>query len=78
MLLAQQDLDHSKNWAGKWLLQINVDKCKMVSYGYHVPLENECSMKIKKCKKIEKIIVILDLDVIFDSKLKLDTFTQKQ
>jgi len=46
-----------KNWSDEWLLKLNIDKCKTVSYSlkhvidtnYHI-VENDCLFPIEKVK----------------------------
>jgi hypothetical protein len=63
----------SKKWSDAWMLKLNVNKCKTVSYGRHINLdyfyyiENE-----ESTYKLEKVDFIKDLGVTFDSQLKFD------
>ena len=71
--ILQKDLDNVKEWSDKWLLKLNVDKCKVVSYGKDI--KNDSIYYINSNtdqQKLEKLEIIKDLGVIFDSKLKFD------
>ena len=62
----------------KWLLKLNIDKCKVVSYGRHVTdyqyHVNHCGFDIA----LEKLSNIVDLVVNFDDKLSFkDHITDK-
>ena len=59
-----------KNWSDEWLLRLNIDKCKTVSYyvknpictQYHITHENNTHI-------LDKLDSVNDLGVIFDSNL---------
>ena len=61
-----------KNWSDEWLLRLNIDKCKTVSYHlknqfdtqYHIVHDNNTY-------SLEKLDSINDLGVIFDSCLSI-------
>jgi hypothetical protein len=63
----QEDLNSVCVWIKKWLLSLNIDKCKVISYGRKAPISY--NYRIDDCN-LEKINEIKDLGVIFDSKLK--------
>jgi len=56
----------SLNWADNWLINLNIVKCKTVSYGrnvdnnYYYSIDNT---ELRNMKSVE------DLDVTFDSRL---------
>jgi ribonuclease P/MRP protein subunit RPP40 len=43
-LMLQDDLNQLKIWLDKWLVTLNVDKCKVVSYGPHSAINNNYSI----------------------------------
>ena len=54
----------------KWLLKLNVNKCKVVSYGRNIPINanynlNQCILAREESYN--------DLGVKFDTKLKFDS-----
>ena len=53
----------------RWLLKLNVDKCKMVSYGRNVLINASYNLKQSVLKKEDSYN---DLGVKFDTKLKFD------
>ena len=65
-LLLQQDLNDIVEWINKYLLKLNVNKCKVVSYGKNVTnyVYNIDSVAL------ENLVMFKDLGVIFDSSLK--------
>jgi len=66
----QSILNLYKNWSGEWLLRLNIDKCKSVSYctkhsidnSYHITDRNQLF-------HLEKVESMVDLGVRFDSNL---------
>jgi len=57
----------------KWLLKLNITKCKVVSYGHHLDFKNDyCLQSEGSISVLEHIDYIKDLGVTFDSKLKFD------
>ena len=60
----------NKNWSDEWLLRLNTDKCKSVSYcikhptdtGYHIMHRNQLF-------PLEKVKSMVDLGVRFDNNL---------
>ena len=59
-----------KNWSDEWLLRLNIDKCKSVSYcvkhptdtSYHIMDRNQLFL-------LEKVKSMVDLGVRFDNNL---------
>ena len=68
-LLLQKDLDYIVNSINRFLLKLNVKKCKFVSYGRHD--DNRFKYYIN-AEELEHRDSIKDLGVTFDSKLKFD------
>jgi len=60
-----------KTWSDEWLLRLNIDKCKTVSYYLkHPPLDTQYHIIDGNTTHIlEKLNSINDLGVIFDSNL---------
>ena len=65
----QQDLNKFKEWMDTWLLSLNVDKCKSVSYGRRLEFSNMYTISDNVIAKVDKV---KDLGVTFDSRLKFD------
>jgi len=42
---------YMSNWMDKWLLKLNVDKCKMVSYGRNVLMNETYNLKQSVLKR---------------------------
>ena len=60
---------------GKWLLKLNIPKCKVVSYGNHVDNKHEYYLKSDgSLSVLEHLDSIKDLGVIFDTKLKFQHY----
>ena len=75
----QAVMNSVKNWSDEWLLKLNADKCKTVSYylknslstQYHITHDNNTHI-------LDQLNVINDLGVIFDSNLSFkDHITHK-
>jgi hypothetical protein len=56
-------------WMNRWLLKLNVGKCKVVSNGKVVNMNNSYSLGGAVLEKTDNI---KDLGIIFDCKLKFD------
>jgi hypothetical protein len=69
----QNDLDNVKNWSDRWLLKLNVKKCKVISFGkdYNKDTENHINCNNNLCI-LENLDQINDPGVIIDSKLKFE------
>jgi hypothetical protein len=67
--LLQDDIENLLNWSEKWLIKLNINKCKLVSYGRNV--EHNFPYYIKGIE-IEELNSIKDLGVTFDANLKFD------
>jgi len=52
-----------------WLLSLNVDKCRSVSYGRRLEFSNTSTISNNVIAKVDKV---RDLGVTFDSRLKFD------
>jgi len=59
-----------KTWSNEWLLRLNTDKCKAVSYCLKTPLDAQYHIIDGNMSyNLEKLNSINDLGVIFDSNL---------
>jgi len=63
-----------KNWSDEWLLRLNIDKCKMVSYYLNNPISTEYHIiHENNTYVLDKPASINDLGVIFDMQTRLMT-----
>jgi len=59
-----------KNWSDEWLLRLNIDKCKSVSYSIKHTIDTQYHiMERNQPHPLEKVKSIVDLGVHFDSNL---------
>ena len=65
----QCELVNFKNWMDTWLLKLNVNKCKSVSYGRCIEYASEYTVSGIVINKLDKI---KDLGIVFDSRLKCE------
>ena len=65
----QTDLNNILDWIKKWSLSLNVDKCKVVSFGKKIQVNSQYIIGDTLLEKVEEI---KDLGVVFDSKLKFN------
>ena len=71
--LLQKDLLDLQLWMDKWLLKLNINICKVVSYGHHIDIINDYYLQSDGSMSVlEHLDFIKDLGVTFDSKLKFD------
>ena len=71
--ILQKDLSDVQLWMDRWLLKLNVKKCKVVSYGHHMISKNDYYLQSDEALSVlEHLDFIKDLGVIFDQKLKFD------
>jgi hypothetical protein len=57
----------------KWFLKLNINKCKVVSYGHHIDFNNAYYLQSDGANSVlENLNLIKDLGVTIDSKLKFD------
>ena len=69
-LCLQQVINRIKEWCDKWLLKLNISKCKSVSYCIKNAIQTEYFINDGHTDhEIEKLTNIKDLGVIFDSEL---------
>ena len=68
-----------KTWSDEWLLRLNIDKCKAVSYCLKTPLDAQYHIiDANTSYNLEKLNSINDLGVTHDSNLTLkDHMAQK-
>lgn len=71
--LLQRDINNVKLWLDKWLVTLNIKKCKTVSFGHHKNFDNTYFISHNgELHSLEKVDIINDLGVTFDSRLKFD------
>jgi hypothetical protein len=68
--LLQGDLDNLSNWTEKWLLKLNVNKCKFMSFGGSHDSDASKTQYMIAGVNLEHVDVMKDLGVKFDPKLK--------
>ena len=64
--LLQKGLDALQEWSDRWLLKLNINKCKTAFYGRDVKYEYKYFVS---STELERVNTIKDLGVIFDSEL---------
>jgi len=65
-------------WVEKWLVKLNIQKCKVVSYGQRLDFKNDYYLHSEvSISVLEHLAYIKDLGVTFDSKLKFDHHINK-
>ena len=75
----QKALDKMKDWCDNWLLKMNINKCKVISYGIKNVVETADYIKDDNVKyELEKVDSISDLGVIFDSTLSFRDHIQQK
>ena len=67
--LLQFDLVKLNDWIKTWLLSLNKNKCKVVSYGRTIKWDSHYKIDDVVLEKLDKI---KDLGVIFDTKLRFN------
>ena len=71
--MLQKDLLELQAWTDKWLLKLNINKCKVVSYGHHINSINDYYLHSDgSVSVLEHLNYIKDLGVTFDANLKFD------
>jgi len=69
--ILQYALDALQKWSEKWLLNLNINKCQVVTFGRSVDIS--CKYTIHDCNNqtisLKRGIQVLDLGVCFDEKL---------
>ena len=68
-LFLQDDINKLFNWTDEWLIKLNINKCKVVSYGRNI--DHNYSYHINDVQ-FEQLDLIKDLGVNFDLQLKFD------
>ena len=71
----QKDLDSACTWTERWLLKLNVNKCKFVSYGRNYDYQANYTLHDTNLERLENF---KDLGVLFDSKLKFGEHIQEK
>ena len=66
-LILQDDINRSTKWTDEWLITLNINKCKIVSYGRNIDFNKTYYINNVP---LEEINIIKDLGVTFDSHLK--------
>ena len=66
-LFLQDDINKLSNWTDEWLIKLNINKCKVVSYGRNI--DRNYSDHINDVQ-LEQLDLIKDLGVDYDSQLK--------
>jgi len=73
MLASVNSVNSVKNWSDEWLLRLNIDKCKTVSYYVKNPICTEYHITHENNRHIlhilDKLGSVNDLGVVFDSNL---------
>ena len=62
----QQALTALQQWSDRWLLKLNIKKCKTVFFGRNINTQYRYSLQTTELERLEEI---RDLGVIFDSEL---------
>ena len=76
--LLQKDFLDVQLWMEKWLLKLNINKCKVVSYGHQIGFINDYYLHSSGSISVQKHLDSMkDLSVTFDSKLKCDRHINK-
>ena len=69
----QTDVNKIKCWLDRWLVSLNINKCKVMSFGHHTLEENKYYFIRGGVQiELENVNSIKDLGVSFDSRLKFD------
>ena len=72
-LCLQRVINRLKDWYDKWLIKLDINKCKTVSYSVKNNIETEYYLNDGDADhKIEKLNNIKHLGVTFDSSLTFD------
>ena len=76
-LCLQRVINSIKEWCDKWLLELNISKCKTISYCMKNVIDTEYFIN-DGCMvhEIEKLTNMKDLGVIFDSELSFHNHIQ--
>ena len=71
--LLQTEINELLHWSEKWLLSLNQNKCKVVSFGRNIDKSHVYSFMQKGCTiPIGRETVINDLGVLIDEKLTFE------
>ena len=73
--ILQSDIDKLNDWIEKWLLKLNIAKCKIVSFGRNIDVDGHYNIR---GVEIDRVNSIKDLGVTFDTKLKFDDHIQEK
>jgi len=68
-------LNTFQEWSGRWLLRLNINKCKIAFYERNVNYEYKYHLS---ATALESVDVIKDLGVVFDSELSFDSHCKEK
>eukprot|EP00794_Sanderia_malayensis_P011225 gene11225-12404_t len=74
----QEDIQRLQDWAKKWQLTYNIDKCKVMHIGLKNPKNDYVMVRDGEEIKLESTVLEKDLGVNVDDKLKFDRHTEIQ
>ena len=78
-LFLQRAIDRFKNWSDTWLLELNISKCKVVSYSMKDRTDTSYSISDNgETYALDKKDKIKDLGVTFDSRLTFHDHIQEK
>jgi len=66
----QEDLTRLREWSNKWLLDFNIEKCKVMHLGHKLPTSYYISSKDGTVSKLAEVDEEKDLGVILTNDLK--------
>ena len=70
---SQDDVNKLKDWSGGWLLNLNIEKCQVLSYDWNVNNEGNYYILLDGVQyPLDKPELVNDLGAIFDSQLRFD------
>ena len=67
--ILQETVDKIQHWSDIWLLKLNVDKCKVVSYGRQVEKNKYVMVQNNSIVELHRYGYVKDLGVVFHEKL---------
>ena len=66
--ILQETVDKIQHWSDIWLLKLNVDKCKVVSYGRQVEKNKYVMVQNNSIVELHRDGYVKDLGVVFHEK----------